>query len=89
MPKLLLLGLAPLLAGCAGMNEAECRAADWYRLGERDALVYAIHPQIEQYAQQCGRHGVRAEAPRYMAGWRDGYSEFSGRGGSGGMGGGM
>lgn len=85
---LALLFLAAQLGGCAiGMTQAECRGADWRKLGERDALSYGIQPQIDQYAAQCGRHGVQAAAEQYMAGWREGYGEYSARMGSGGAGG--
>jgi len=83
------LGAAAWLGGCATpMTEAECRAADWYQLGDRDARYYGIQPQIENYAAQCGRYGIRPRDTAYMAGWRDGYSESQGRMGSGGGGGG-
>ena len=85
--------LAALLGGCAApMTEAECRDTDWYKLGERDALVYGMQPQIDQYAMHCSRYGIRTADALYMRGWRDGYSEYSrrmGAGGGGGSGGGM
>ena len=64
-----------LLAGCAAMTDSECRGADWYALGERDALIYGLRPQIDQYAHQCGRHGVQPAEKDYLAGWRDGDRE--------------
>jgi hypothetical protein len=51
------------------MSDAECRSANWYELGERDALYYGLRPQIDQYAHQCGRHGVQPSETDYMAGW--------------------
>ena len=58
-----------LLAGCAGMDADACRATSWYALGERDALVYGLRPQIEVYAHQCARHGVQPAEKEYLAGW--------------------
>ena len=83
---LAVLGLAALLGSCAmPMTEADCRNADWYKLGHRDARYYGMQPQIDQLATQCGRFGVRAVEAPYMEGWRDGYGEAQrGMGGSGG-----
>ena len=72
------------------MTEAECRAADWYKLGDRDARFYGVQPQIDRYAMQCSGYGIQAAQAPYLEGWRDGYSESQGRmGGGGGGGGGM
>ena len=57
------------LAGCAAMGEQECRSANWYDLGERDALVYGLRPQLDQYAAQCGRHGIQPAEKEYLTGW--------------------
>jgi hypothetical protein len=67
--------MACLLAGCAAMSDSECRGADWYALGERDALIYGLRPQIDQYALQCSRHGIKASENEYLAGWIDGERE--------------
>ena len=83
------LGSMLALGGCATpMTDAQCRSADWYKLGDRDARYYGVQPQIDQYALQCERFGIRTGEAAYMAGWRDGYSESQGRMGSGGGGGG-
>jgi hypothetical protein len=72
--SILLLGCA-LLCGCAALSEQECRGANWYELGERDALVYGLRPQIDQYAHQCGKYGVAAGEKDYLAGWFNGDRE--------------
>lgn len=61
--------LGVLLAGCAAMSDNECRSATWYEIGERDALVYGLRPQIDLYAEQCRRHGVEVSENGYLAGW--------------------
>jgi hypothetical protein len=63
------LTISALLAGCAAMSDSKCRSANWYALGERDALFFGLRPQIDQYAHQCSRHGVQAAEKDYMAGW--------------------
>jgi hypothetical protein len=66
--------LAFLLCGCAGLSEAECRSADWYALGFRDA-IYELRPQELVYGESCSRHGVKIDAARYAQGWTDGRYE--------------
>lgn len=66
--------LAILLCGCAGMGEADCRSADWYDLGFRDAIL-GMRPQDVQYADSCAQHGVSVDGARYAQGWREGKYE--------------
>ena len=73
---LVVLGL--LLAGCSAMGESECRSADWYQLGYRDADPYGLRPQFYLYEHQC-RAWVQASEADYMHGWVDGYREWNTR----------
>jgi hypothetical protein len=68
---------AILLSGCAAMSDNECRSADWYVLGERDALIHGLRPQIDLYAQQCSRYGVQPAEKDYLTGWFYGYHEHA------------
>ena len=67
-----------LVCGCASMSESECRSADWYQLGYRDADPYGLRPQIDLYAYQC-RAWVKASESEYLRGWVDGYREWNTR----------
>jgi hypothetical protein len=71
----LLAAVTVLAAGCAGMSDSECRSANWYDVGEREALVYGLRPQIDQYAHQCSKYGVQVPQQDYMAGWVVGNGE--------------
>ena len=71
--------LAPLMAcallcGCAAMSESECRSANWFQIGKRDALM-GVRPQLDNYARQCA--GFKAFEKEYLEGWQLGYWEFS------------
>jgi hypothetical protein len=66
------------LSGCAGFQADDCRRADWYDLGFRDAL-YGIQRQDHAYESQCALHGVTLDAARYAQGWREGRYEFEAR----------
>jgi len=63
------------LAGCAGMTENQCRAANWASLGERDGIT-GNRPRIEVYDHQCGRYNLRAGEKDYLDGWWVGNAEF-------------
>ena len=66
------------LAACAGMDTGQCRDANWYELGYRDAR-YKLQSQVELYIQQCERHGVKVDAARYEQGLRQGRYDFPDR----------
>lgn len=72
------LTISVLLAGCAGLDELDCRGASWYDLGYRDAR-FKLQSQDALYAQQCARHGVTIDAARYDAGFRQGRWDFPDR----------
>jgi hypothetical protein len=63
------------LAGCAGMDTAECRGTDWYDVAFRDA-IYGLQPQDELYEAQCSPLGVRPDRARYREGWIHGSHEL-------------
>lgn len=78
-PTRLLLLACVLVSGCASISEQECRSANWYQLGERDALIYGMRPQVDQLAYQCGKFGVQPDEKEYLAGWQVGNWEHARR----------
>jgi len=73
--RILMLAASVVAAGCVNMSETDCRSANWYDLGEREALIYGMRPQIELYTYQCAKHGVEASEKDYLAGWNVGQGE--------------
>jgi hypothetical protein len=63
------------LCGCAGMTPEECRTANWYEEGERDALYLSTSPRFELIAKGCQLSDPRAAERDYLEGWAAGYSE--------------
>ena len=59
------------MAGCAGLDASDCRGADWYDLGFRDA-IFGLQPQDEVYRDGCERSGAKVDVARYSLGWREG-----------------
>jgi hypothetical protein len=66
------------LAGCVSMDAAECRDADWYRLGFRDG-IYGMQRMDLVYDEQCTKHGARLDAAAYAKGWQEGVWELDSR----------
>lgn len=66
--------ICALLCGCAAMSESECRSANWFLIGKRDALM-GVRPQLDNYARQCA--GFTAFEKEYLEGWQLGNWEFS------------
>ena len=73
-----LLGLLALGACAGAMTSGECASANWYDVGYRDAR-YKMQSRVDQYADQCERHGVKVDAARYEQGLREGRYDFPDR----------
>jgi hypothetical protein len=76
--SLALAAAGALAAACAAMDSAECRAADWYEIGFRDAL-YGLQRQDNVYVHQCQVQGAAVDVARYAQGWQEGKYEFDTR----------
>jgi len=74
----LLAAACVLAAGCVAMSDAQCRGADWYDVGYRDARL-RLQSQAGVYAHQCAGHGVRIDEARYEQGLREGRYDFPDR----------
>jgi len=74
LQRAFVLTLFALTAGCAPMNETQCRTTNWYQQGETDGLI-GQQARIYQYADQCRQFGVQPAESEYLAGWSDGYWE--------------
>jgi hypothetical protein len=78
--RLLIAAVTLSAAGCAGMSETECRTANWYAIGEREALIYGLRPQVDQHAHACSKYGVQMAEAQYIDGWNVGQGERIRRG---------
>jgi len=70
-----LLAACALLSACANFTPEQCRSANWYSLGEQDALLYGLQPQIHHMAYECQKVGVQVPEKDYMDGWTVGDRE--------------
>ena len=71
MSLLLLLGIA----GCAAMNETECRVGDWYGSGLRDGQAGTPN-RVAEYADSCSKLGILPVLNDYYAGHNQGLLSY-------------
>lgn len=60
------------LAGCASMNEKECKTADWRLIGYEDGIVGRSTIQLKEHREACAEHGVSPDLDLYLTGHREG-----------------
>lgn len=65
-----------LLAGCESMSPAECKVADWGRVGHADGTRGESDRRIADYTEDCGKVGVVPNAQLYRYGWDQGIVNF-------------
>lgn len=65
-----------LLAGCATMNEEECRSADWYSVGFEDGAHGRAINYIGNHREACAEYGISPQADRYLDGWNEGIRRY-------------
>jgi hypothetical protein len=75
MGRFLMAGLL-VLAGCATMNENECRTADWYQIGLRDGRDGEPASHLEAHRRACAEYGIQPRNQRYLDGRDQGLAEY-------------
>lgn len=70
------LAAALLTAGCASMSEEECRQANWYQQGMREALDGHSKNRLQEDREACAKVGVVPNVAQYMDGYDKGIRQF-------------
>lgn len=73
---LLLSGILMVLNSCATMSEDQCKTANWQEIGRNDGLRGLSSSLISSHAKACEKHGVKADATAYKAGYASGVKSF-------------
>jgi len=60
---------ALLASGCATMSPEQCMVADWYELGERDALAGLDSNHLANRAKACQEAGYDIDSEAWYAGF--------------------
>ena len=65
-----------LTTGCATMSPEQCMVADWYRLGEQDALAGRSSDHLANRAGACQDAGYQSDMDAWYAGFEDALPSF-------------
>lgn len=68
--------IALSLSGCAGMDLAECSAADWRMIGFEDGTAGKTQASIGEYRRECAEHGITPDLALYRQGYAEGVENF-------------
>jgi len=68
--------LAVLISGCATMSPEQCMVADWYRLGEQDALAGRTSDHLANRAGACQEAGYGVDTESWYAGFEAALPSF-------------
>ena len=71
-PKILLLTLPFLLAGCSSLSEEECRAMSWYNQGYQDGEQGKTRSATRDYQKTCGEYGLKVDEAEWQRGYAKG-----------------
>ena len=69
---ILLASAALLLPGCASLSEDECRATDWWIVGQKDGSEGKLVSALAEHQEACAEHGVTPDHHAYAEGHRSG-----------------
>lgn len=72
----LLLAVTAVLAGCATLNENECRSVDWRELGRNDGAHGYESSRLGEHMEACGKYGITPDGGAYRAGRDEGLRQY-------------
>ena len=64
------------LAGCATLNQEECRRGDWYALGVSDGRGGQTTDRLDEHQKACADYGIFIAPDPYFAGREQGLREY-------------
>ncbi len=78
MQRILAITVLFVLAGCAskGMDEAQCRSADWRAIGYEDGARGLGTQAFGKHRRACAEHGVTAGFDAYLGGHGEGLAVY-------------
>ena len=68
--------LLALSAGCATLNENECRTVDWREQGRSDGANGYESTRLGEHMNACGRYSIAPDAEAYRAGREEGLQQY-------------
>lgn len=64
----LVLSCVLAMAGCATLNESQCRSVNWYELGARDGSEGHPATRLDAHRDACDDYSIRPDGASYLAG---------------------
>jgi hypothetical protein len=76
--SILAIGIMCLFAllGCANMNEAQCKNADWQAIGYEDGVSGQAESDISRHRIECSEYGVAPDLDAYLEGHFRGAAKY-------------
>jgi len=68
--------LVAVLSGCASLSETQCRAGDWYAIGERDGRNGHGPGRFDEHVKACAELGIAPDRTSWAAGRADGLARY-------------
>tara|TARA_B100000029_G_C16947640_1_gene731297 strand:+ start:158 stop:550 length:393 start_codon:yes stop_codon:yes gene_type:complete len=68
--------LLVLLSGCASLTENQCKVANWYKIGLKDAEKGHEESRIEDHKKSCAKLKITPNPEQYKKGREVGLQEF-------------
>lgn len=68
--------IAVACAGCATLNESDCRAGNWRQLGYVDGLKGYASPRIAEHQKACAEYGVTPDTTAWQIGYTEGQALY-------------
>lgn len=65
-----------MLAGCATLNESECRTVDWRELGRSDGARGYEASRLGEHMNACGKYGIAPDPAAYSSGRDEGLQQY-------------
>jgi Protein of unknown function (DUF2799) len=72
----LILGASLLQSGCASLSKDECRAADWYLIGQRDGANGRAEEYLAEHQTACGKIGIEPDQKAWFEGRERGLERY-------------
>ena len=65
-----------MMAGCATLNESECRNADWFMIGIEDGTAGKLPSHVGQHRKACAKHDITPDLFAYRSGHAEGVKQY-------------
>ena len=76
LPVFMMVTATMLVTGCATMTAEECMVADWYRLGQQDAMAGRTTSYLGNRAGDCTEAGHPVDEVAWYAGYERGLEHY-------------